>query len=141
MDCDPFTVAYECIYLLREREFVTLGAPVYKLGRTVNWINRMNSYPKGSEVYLMIPVDNSVWYENQLISIFEDIYERATVNDDGIHTIGNEYFVGNLDEMIYIITTFIHNHYPKHFVQYTTSSDYTADNTEYSTGDSDYQYN
>lgn len=117
MDFEPFTVAYECIYLLREREFVTLGEPVYKIGRSVNWLNRMSSYPKGSEVYLMIPVDDSVWYENQLLSIFEDRYERATVNNDGVNVIGNEYFIGNLDEMIYIITTFIQNHYPGRFVQ------------------------
>lgn len=70
----------------------------------------------------MIPVDDSVWYENQLISIFEDSYERATVNNDGVNVIGNEYFIGNLDEMIYIITTFIQNHYPGHFVRSVKST-------------------
>lgn len=113
---EQFQVNCEYIYLLREREFVNLNAPVFKLGRTVNCMNRMNQYPKGSEIYLIVPVDNSVWYEKQLIDIFSDRYERATVNNDGIHSIGNEYFIGNLDEMIYIINTFIQNHYPGHFM-------------------------
>lgn len=113
---EQFQVNCEYIYLIREREFVNLNAPVFKLGRTVNCVNRMNSYPKGSEIYLITPVDNSVWYEHQLIGIFEDRFERATVNNDGVHIIGNEYFVGNLDEMLYIINTFIQNHYPGHFM-------------------------
>lgn len=122
MEVEPFTVAYESIYLLREREFVNMGAPVYKIGRSINWLNRMHAYPKGSEVYLMIPVDNSVWYERQLLQIFEERFERATVNNDGVHNIGDEYFVGNLDEMVYIITTFIQNHYPGHFVRPVTNN-------------------
>ena len=72
----------------------------------------MNSYPKDSEVYLIEPVYNSVFVEKELISIFEDIYERATT-EDGTEYIGNESFVGNVNEMIYIIRTFINNQFPK----------------------------
>lgn len=132
IECRPFRVNCEYIYLLREREFVNMGAPIYKIGRSVSWMNRMNQYPKGSDIYLVVPVSDSVWYEKMLLDIFEERYEKATI--DGEHQIGNEYFVGNLDEMIYIIQTFIQNHYPEHFVQpidpeelMNTASDYTYD--------------
>ena len=100
----------EHIYLIREREFAKLDEPVYKIGRTVNIHNRMNQYPKDSEIYLFEPVDNSMWYEKELISIFEDMYERAKVPSG--ETIGKEYFVGNINEMIYVVRSFIMNHYP-----------------------------
>lgn len=93
----------EYIYLIREREFAYSNQPIYKLGRTNKIATRMNSYPKDSEVYLV---------EKDLISIFEEIYERATTKD-GSTFIGNEYFVGNVNEMIYIIRTYIINHCPK----------------------------
>lgn len=105
----------EYIYLIREREFSYLNKPIYKLGRTNNIKNRMNSYPKDSDVYLVEPVSDSVSIEKALIEIFEERYQRATT-EDGVTTIGNEYFVGNLDEMIYIIRTYIRYHYPSHFV-------------------------
>ena len=105
--CENFC---EHIYLIREREFARLDEPVYKIGRSVNIHNRMNQYPKDSEIYLFEPVDNSVWYEKELISIFEDMYERAKVSSGEI--IGKEYFVGNIDEMIYVVRSFIMNHYP-----------------------------
>ena len=88
----------------------------------------MNQYPKGNEIYLVIPVCDSVWYEKQLLDIFVDRYERATF--DGEHTIGDEYFVGNLDEMIYIIQTFIHNHYPNRFVHYQQHNDDSLDGND-----------
>lgn len=132
---DYINVSCEYIYLIREREFVNLNAPVFKIGRTVNCVNRMNQYPKGSEIYLIVPVTNSVWYEKQLLDIFDDHFERATVNNDGQHYIGREYYIGNLDEMVYIINTFIQNHYPGHFVTTVPTmgieySDTTFDNTE-----------
>ena len=102
----------EYIYLIREREFKYNNKPVYKIGRTSKIATRMNSYPKDSEVYLVEPVYNSVFVEKELISIFEDIYERATT-EDGTEYIGNESFVGNVNEMIYIIRTFINNQFPK----------------------------
>ena len=102
----------EYIYLIREREFKYNNKPVYKIGRTNKIATRMNSYPKDSEVYLIEPVYNSVFVEKELISIFEDIYERATT-EDGTEYIGNESFVGNVNEMIYIIRTFINNQFPK----------------------------
>lgn len=102
----------EYIYLIREREFKYANKPIYKLGRTNNIATRMSQYPKDSEVYLVEPVANSVYVEKELLIIFEEIYERATTAD-GTTTIGNEYFVGNVNEMVYIIRSYIHNQCPK----------------------------
>ena len=102
----------EYIYLIRKREFAYSNQPVYKLGRTNKIATRMNSYPKDSEVYLVEAVNDSVYVEKELINIFEEIYERATTKD-GSAFIGNEYFFGNVNEMIYIIRTYISNHCPK----------------------------
>lgn len=102
----------EYIYLIREREFVYTNQPVYKIGRTNNIATRMNSYPKDSEVYLIEAVYDSVLVEKELITIFEEAYERATTKDGSTY-IGNEYFIGNVNEMIYIIRTYIQYHCPK----------------------------
>lgn len=126
-------VKCEYIYLIREREFVNTDEQIYKIGRTISVKNRMNQYPKDSQIILIVPVDDSVWYETQLIKIFEERFERATVSD-GETSIGNEYFIGDLDEMVYIINTFIHNHYPKHFISTKNSQSYSL---EYS--DSDFE--
>ena len=102
----------EYIYLIREREFVYSNQPIYKIGRTNKIATRMNSYPKDSEVYLVEAVSDSVYVEKELITIFEERYERATTRD-GTTTIGNETFIGNINEMIYIIRTYIQNHCPR----------------------------
>ena len=127
----PFpSIKCEYIYLIREREFVNSDEQVYKIGRTTNVKNRMNQYPKDSQVILITPVTDSVWYETQLIKIFEERFERAVCGDNET-VVGNEYFKGDLDEMVYIINTFIHNHYPDHFVvgksdrQRESSDDYS----------------
>jgi len=37
------------VYLLREREFIDLDEPIYKLGKTIQQPNtRLAGYPKGS---------------------------------------------------------------------------------------------
>ena len=123
------SIRCEYIYLLREREFVNTDEPVFKIGRTTNLRNRMNQYPKDTQIILIIPVDDSVWYETNLIKIFEERFERAKV---GTENIGKEYFVGNLDEMVYIIETFIKYHYPGRFVK---SNDPAPMDSEYDDSD------
>lgn len=86
----------------------------------------MNQYPKDSQIILIVPVDDSVWYEKQLIKIFEERFDRAALNN-GKTPIGNEYFIGDLDEMVYIINSFIHNHYPGHFISTKNVSSYLTD--------------
>ena len=82
------------IYLLREREFIRLNEPTYKIGRTQqNPYDRFSSYPKGTEIILYIMVDDSVSLEKQVINTFKKIYEHKK-------GYGNEYFSGNVSEMI-----------------------------------------
>lgn len=100
----------EHIYIIREREFVRLDEPIYKIGRTVNIHNRMNSYPKDSEIYLFEPVTNSIWYERELLRMFSNIYPRGRLRSGEI--IGKEYFVGDVNDMILNVRQFIINHYP-----------------------------
>lgn len=102
----------EYIYLIREREFSYSNQPVYKIGRTNKIATRMGQYPKDSEVYIIEAVSDSVKVEKELITIFEENYKRAKTRD-GTAFIGNEYFVGNVNEMIYIIRTYIQYHCPR----------------------------
>ena len=139
-------VKCEYIYLIREREFVNSDKQIYKIGRTISIKNRMNQYPKDSQIILILPVDDSVWYEKQLIKIFEERFDRAVLNN-GKTLIGNEYFIGDLDEMVYIINEFIHNHYPGHFISTKNTSlnltDYSdtdfKPDEDYETDEDDYR--
>ena len=100
----------EFIYLIREREFVYSNQNIYKIGRTNNSIKiRMNNYPKDSEILLIEPVINSIEIENQLIKIFDEEFSKAYTKD-GLEIIGNEYYQGDLNKMIYLIRTYIKNH-------------------------------
>ena len=102
----------EYIYLIREREFSYSNQPVYKIGRINKIATRIGQYPKDSEVYVIEVVSDSVKVEKELITIFEENYKREKTRD-GTAFIGNEYFVGNVNEMIYIIRTYIQYHCPR----------------------------
>jgi hypothetical protein len=89
------------IYLLREREFIRLNELTYKIGRTQqNPYDRFSSYPKGTEIILYVMVDDSLSLEKQLINTFKKIYEHKK-------GYGNEYFSGNVSEMIKTIYSVI----------------------------------
>lgn len=91
---DEESVKKHYIYLLREREFIRLNEPTYKIGRTQqNPYDRFSSYPKGTEIILYIMVDDSVSLEKQVINTFKKMYEHKK-------GYGNEYFSGNVSEMI-----------------------------------------
>ncbi len=92
----------EGIYLLREREFVRLNEDVYKIGRSSNIKNRMNNYPKSSNIELMIGCSDSVGVEKALLEIFRKQFKQ-------MKEYGSEYFYGDKLEMIKIITNFINN--------------------------------
>jgi hypothetical protein len=92
----------EGIYLLREREFVRLNEDVYKIGRSSNIKNRMNNYPKSSNIELMIGCQDSVGVEKALLEIFRKEFKQ-------MKEYGSEYFQGDKLEMIKIITNFVNN--------------------------------
>ena len=92
----------EGIYLLREREFVRLNEDVYKIGRSKNIKNRMNNYPKGSSIELMMGCQDSVAVEKALLDIFRKKFIPKT-------EYGAEYFYGDKQTMIRTITDFINS--------------------------------
>lgn len=93
------------IYILREREFITTGQNVYKIGMTKNVAQRMSKYPKDSELIYNHKIDNVQCVERYLINKFtEDFIPRKDI--------GSEYFQGNLKSMIATIYNYIMSNMP-----------------------------
>jgi hypothetical protein len=90
----------EGIYLLREREFIRMNENIYKIGRSKHIKTRMNSYPKGSVIELMIGCSNSIQSEKDLLAIFKTKYKQ-------LKDYGAEYFEGDKLDMIATITTYL----------------------------------
>jgi len=81
------------VYLLREREFIDLDEPIYKLGKTIQQPNtRLAGYPKGSEVLLFVDVKNCHNAEKELMRHFDENYHHCK-------DIGREYYEGDLNSM------------------------------------------
>jgi len=95
----------EGIYLLREREFIRLNEDIYKIGRSKHIKTRMNSYPKGSVIELMIGCKNSIQCEKDLLDIFRNKFIQH-------REYGAEYFEGNKLDMINTITTYLNKPTP-----------------------------
>lgn len=103
--CKPYDFALKClgyIYLIREREFANTNQNVYKVGRTVQkgtslFLDRLKAYKKESELHMIrkVPMDRVAHIEARIIALFKQRFEK--------HPDGNEYFIGNVDEMIDII--------------------------------------
>lgn len=84
------------IYLIQERESLRCGDNVYKLGRTTQQpLKRMNSYPVGSKILMIIIVDDAYEAEKDLLETFRETFIKADY--------GNEYFIGDPKEMMNII--------------------------------------
>lgn len=85
------------IYLIREREFLDSNQNIYKIGRTSqecdNKIRRLQNYKKGSQIVLVIEVDN-----NNVISLETNI-KREFEKEFTSHSDGFEYFEGNVNQM------------------------------------------
>jgi hypothetical protein len=63
----------EGIYLIHTREFISTNVPIYKIGRSNNILKRINQYPNGSIVYLIIWCkDNLIHEHNLLFDKFSD---------------------------------------------------------------------
>ena len=83
---------YEGIYLLQEERFIETNKNIYKIGRSKNIYNRVSNYENGSIVYLIVGCANSESIETELIKIFNNDFKLAKYY-------GNEYFIGDLEEM------------------------------------------
>ncbi len=92
-DDDINLVLTEHVYLIRIRENKRLEENVYKLGKSTGVSNRMNSYPKGSEIYLIMAVYDCTKYEQLLMTKFKSLFKQRT-------DYGREYFEGDIHIMM-----------------------------------------
>jgi hypothetical protein len=65
---------------------------IYKIGRSDNLLKRIDNYPNGSSVELLIKCSNSKIYEDNLIELFEIVFKRESY-------FGTKYFSGDLETM------------------------------------------
>ena len=84
------------IYLIHTRASLNINEPVYKIGKTNDFSKRISGYDKGSEPILMLYVNNSDIFEKLIIEMFNTNFIKRT-------DYGNEYFEGNVSDMICII--------------------------------------
>jgi hypothetical protein len=91
----------EYVYLLQEREFVKSNEQVYKIGRTkqLNFA-RFRQYPKNSISFFQSYCDDCVVCENKIIKVFSKKYKKRI-------DIGQEYFEGNVYDMIVQISIIV----------------------------------
>ena len=80
-------------YILREREFIALSQPVYKIGRSGSIFRRITRYPNGSKIIMILECDNMFTFETTIIDLFTRKFNRRL-------DIGREYFEGNITQMI-----------------------------------------
>lgn len=91
------------IYLLQEREFISLNKKIFKLGKTKQEnLKRLKQYSKGSKLIIQLECENCDIIEKNLIIIFKESFTQRT-------DIGTEYFEGDKDKMQEIIINHINN--------------------------------
>jgi len=83
------------IYIIHCRASINCGENVYKIGKTDNIYNILNSYDKGSVIIFSLFVCDSDSFEKHLIVLFNEQFIKR-------HDYGNKYFEGNLSKMIYV---------------------------------------
>lgn len=91
------------IYLLQEREFISLNENTYKIGRSeIGPYDRFYTYPTKSKLLYLQYVENAVSMEKILIGYFHKyfIYCKGY---------GKEYFTGIYENMISLMNSVIHN--------------------------------
>ena len=93
---------YEGIYLIREREFIRCNEDIYKIGKSQNVLDRVKSYPKDSNLHLLIFCKDSNNYEKEIIKILTERFKLAS-------KYGAEYFEGSLDNILFEIEMFFKN--------------------------------
>ena len=88
----------EYIYLIKEREFIKTEEEIYKIGRSAQYnAKRINQYPNGSIILLIIFCGNSEEIEKFLITEFKKLFKQR-------RDIGLEYFEGCFLKMRDVIT-------------------------------------
>ena len=81
------------VYLIREREFILMQKPIYKIGKTTQTPNlRVSQYPKHSEILILADVPNCHEAEKMVIKQFTTFFTPEP-------EYGSEYFSGDVQKM------------------------------------------
>lgn len=102
------------VYVLQEREFVKTKENIFKAGRTKDQYQRLQSYPNGSILLLLLYVVNEFEAEREVL---KELGKHFKCRRD----IGNEYFEGNIDDIIECIYKVVEMNNNKCFSQNTIS--------------------
>lgn len=86
------------IYLVHCRASVNANENVYKIGKSIDFNKRLSGYDKGTIPIFTIYVQECDNFERQLIMLFENNYQSRK-------DYGNEYFQGDIKQMIQDIMT------------------------------------
>lgn len=89
------------IYVLKEREFIRVNEPVYKVGCTEDIFKRTKQYPKGSQLLYCQAVNNCVEAERIALKLLLTLESKFKQRRD----IGREYFECKLHDMIHTVTS------------------------------------
>lgn len=81
------------VYLLIEREFFVTMQNIFKIGRSANVSNRTRQYPKGSQLLVVLPCNDSILTESHLKRVFSEKFIQRS-------DIGSEYYEGPPDTII-----------------------------------------
>ena len=94
-------MATNYIYLIHPRELIITGKHIYKIGKTKQEnFKRINQYPFGSVLLLQTACIDCANMEKEIINKFKTSFIHK-------NKLGNEYFEGNVVEMINIINSII----------------------------------
>lgn len=88
------------IYLVKPRDNVAHNENVYKIGKTIlreitTTFTRVNKYGRGTELILIAKCIDAHVLERDILDVFNNNFNR--------HTFGDEYFIGDCDDMVSII--------------------------------------
>jgi hypothetical protein len=82
------------IYIIQEREFLRSFENVYKIGRSINVVNRCFSYPKNSKVWCTLAFDDIYVAEKQLKKNCDKTFIKRK-------DIGDEYYECDVRDLIF----------------------------------------
>ena len=85
------------VYVVKLREHIGMGAPVYKIGQTKDVTQRMSDYPSGSALLLTCQTRDRVSCERRMI-------RSLLVSQSRRMDLGNEYFEGDIGEILMTVT-------------------------------------
>ena len=90
-------MSFNYVYMLKEREFLNSGEQVYKIGRSTQPNDkRFSQHPKGSVLLFQTICSNCCNVEKDIKKKFKTEFKQRL-------DIGEEYFEGNFNKMLYLL--------------------------------------